>query len=525
MLNARPATRVLVLYAVGTQADDTEWTGPLYAQLVQNLLGHFEVSTTVKSLGAYRRGDLDRHDLTIYLGVVYDDPLPGDFRKDALATSKTLLWVDFNLWQIAWSGDADEQADNPAFVRRFGIRFLEMDGSGYPEIRYRGRQFRKNQNDPTLGRVSIVDPAKAHEVAVAVRPPNYAIPYITQAANLWYVSDNPFDDVIACDRYFAFADALHDVLGISHPESHRAIVRIEDVHPLASTARLRAIGELCESLKVPFCVSVIPEYRDPLGSNNNGVGRVVKMTDVPEFIAALRYLEQCGGQLLMHGYTHQLDEIPNPLNGVTAEDAEFYRKTSDTDDGLPVPGDSAKWARGRVNAGLSLFRRSRLIPVGWNTPHYVASVTDYLQFARMFRLFVDRGQYYSADSAGNLHTMDQAAPYVLTDIYGCLRVPETLGYIHQNPGAGEPTANMPEDIARSAAAYMGVRDGWAGFFYHWYLDPDYLREAVLKIKALGYEFVPPTSVKSARNSNNFTGLHSRNQKAEGRNDAHNRRRF
>jgi hypothetical protein len=85
-------------------------------------------------------------------------------------------------------------------------------------------------------------------------------------------------------------------------------------------------------------------------------------------------------------------------------------------------------------------------------------------------------------------------PYVLTDVYGCLRVPETLDYIRLKPTSDEPTANLPEDMAASAEAYLAVRDGWAGFFYHPYLDPKYLREAIVRIKALGYNFVPITSV-------------------------------
>jgi len=60
--------------------------------------------------------------------------------------------------------------------------------------------------------------------------------------------------------------------------------------------------------------------------------------------------------------------------------------------------------------------------------------------------------------------------------------------------ADEPVANTPANMADSAEAYLAVRDGWASFFYHLYLDPKYLREAIVKIKALGYTFVPITPV-------------------------------
>jgi hypothetical protein len=35
-----------------------------------------------------------------------------------------------------------------------------------------------------------------------------------------------------------------------------------------------------------------------------------------------------------------------------------------------------------------------------------------------------------------------------------------------------------------------VRDGWAGFYFHNYLAPDYLAQTVNGLKSLGYEFVP-----------------------------------
>jgi Fe-S oxidoreductase len=47
---------------------------------------------------------------------------------------------------------------------------------------------------------------------------------------------------------------------------------------------------------------------------------------------------------------------------------------------------------------------------------------------------------------------------------------------------------MPEDLIRRAKALKVVRDGWAGFYFHWYLDPDLLRQTVQGLKDLGYEF-------------------------------------
>jgi hypothetical protein len=49
---------------------------------------------------------------------------------------------------------------------------------------------------------------------------------------------------------------------------------------------------------------------------------------------------------------------------------------------------------------------------------------------------------------------------------------------------------LPKDLIQRAKALKVVRDGWAGFYFHWYIDPAYLVETVNGIKDLGFEFTP-----------------------------------
>ena len=53
----------------------------------------------------------------------------------------------------------------------------------------------------------------------------------------------------------------------------------------------------------------------------------------------------------------------------------------------------------------------------------------------------------------------------------------------------EGTPTLPEDLLKRAKALKVVRDGWAGFYFHWYLNPGYLAQTVNGLKSLGYEFV------------------------------------
>jgi hypothetical protein len=45
-------------------------------------------------------------------------------------------------------------------------------------------------------------------------------------------------------------------------------------------------------------------------------------------------------------------------------------------------------------------------------------------------------------------------------------------------------------LLKRAKALKVVRDGWAGFYFHWYLDPQELRKTVIGLQELGFTFTP-----------------------------------
>ena len=65
---------------------------------------------------------------------------------------------------------------------------------------------------------------------------------------------------------------------------------------------------------------------------------------------------------------------------------------------------------------------------------------------------------------------------------------EAVGRRLPNGDDGVPV--VAADLIRRAKALNVVRDGWAGFYYHWYLNPAILTEVVNGLKAIGYQFVP-----------------------------------
>jgi hypothetical protein len=79
------------------------------------------------------------------------------------------------------------------------------------------------------------------------------------------------------------------------------------------------------------------------------------------------------------------------------------------------------------------------------------------------------------------------------DVYGSKVLPENLGAIAPSTWHSYK-ARRPQDLVRAARANLVVRDGFAAFYFHPFLDLDYLKRTVEGIEAAGYRFVDPASL-------------------------------
>jgi len=484
----------LVLYdANGTYG----WIGALYAYQIGNMLTHFGVTVTRKGIESYKTGDLANYSSAYYIGTTYYNSIPKSFKTDFIANDNPFCWMGYNIWSVAWN--ASGSAWNSAFTNKWGFQFAYLDGTGYPTVNYKNSTLTctRAQYDPQQGDTTILDPTLASAVATATDGTN-VVPYITRSKNLWYVADNPLEYVSynrGDDRMLAFADVLSDVTGIVTTTDMRAVLRIEDVSAICDSASLRGIADTLYAEGIPYVVCVIPDYKDPLGVFNGGVPLEIQLQNSPTFIADLQYMQSKGAQLIMHGVSHQYSNVPNPVNGVSAADVEFFRVTTDANgnqvDVGPVTEDSTSWVTSRLATGFSMFKSAGLAkPTGWNSPHYYGTPTDYKVFAKDFTYSLDRVLTFATDQNKNLQYLIQYSPYVIHDEFGNHRIPETLGYYDPNGTNGR--VNLPTDMIYYAQQIQCVRGGWAGCYYHWFLGTDALKQLVDGIKGLGYTFVDPS---------------------------------
>lgn len=540
--------RCLVLYDDGGSGDPYGWIGDVHSKLLTNLLGRFthgesRMNRTVrKPMSQYAAGDTERYEATFYIGSSSGSVLPAAFKNDFMATSKPVVWFRYNIDQVAWGTNKD------AFQSRFGLRFdgnttTEAKYQTYSQVNYKSRSVLRNSAaDPVIGWMNIITPTANRQVVATVSDPvntgNAPIPYITRSGNFWYVADNPFSYISEEDRFLVIADVLFDVLDVRQPQRQRALVRLEDVSAHSNPDELLACANYLASVRVPFSIALIPIYKDPLGTFNGGQPRTIPISQAPAVLAAVNRMVELGGQIVMHGTTHQYSNVPNPFNAVSAADYEFYRVTENPDGSLnyvgPIPGDSAAWCSDVLDQGRAELRRAGLKPFAFTTPHYTASAIDYQVIGRTFNCTYQRVNYFEGpfsafpppgvgrdgdkeDGRGRgrgpdgerggpgtrgghgvggagtapapVHFGGEFFPYVINgDVYGQKVIPENLGCVLP------PTTRLPADIIRAAKCNLVVRDAFASFFYHPPLGVPNLQEIVQGITNLGYRFVRASSL-------------------------------
>ncbi len=416
------------------------------ARHLEVLLRHFETETTIIPLEENDSFVIDPEaEYIFYLGIEYRDALPSDFIDYISDTEKTICWINYN---IQYAGED--------LLKRFGFHYEDLDESSSYQVVYKGIEFAKI--DSSLNIMSIDNPDQCRLLATA-KSEEKEVPYIIKCRNFWYVADIPSSFVIEGGRHIVFADLLHDILREDHKEKHQALVRIEDVSPESNPESLRAIADFLDSKNVSFSVGLVPFYLNPTDN------ATVSLTDRPELVEAIQYMVSKGGTVILHGCTHQ-------YRGETTVDYEFWDEFSDQ----PIFEDSKEYVRIRIEKALDECSANDIYPLVWETPHYAASLLDYQVIDQYFSTCYERRQ--TMDISGT----DQLLPFFIPadDVHNQL-IPENLGYIPmENPS--------PEKMISDAEKNLAVRDGFASFFFHPFVDLNVLKELVKSIQELGYTF-------------------------------------
>ena len=122
---------------------------------------------------------------------------------------------------------------------------------------------------------------------------------------------------------------------------------------------MRDLADYLSGRGVPFQISLIPIYRDPAANEE------IYLSDRPAFVRAIRYMVSKGGLVVLHGVTHQ-------YRGKSGDDFEFWDGLSDK----PIQADSRTLVERKLSLGLEECFKNGIYPVTWETPHYMALISE-----------------------------------------------------------------------------------------------------------------------------------------------------
>jgi uncharacterized protein YdaL len=460
--------RVLVLFE-GTDVETNLGRGDAF-QLSQ-LMGHFKTRTDVRSVEEYRAGQMEAYDVVCFVGYTLRCTPPAAFMKDLVKRERTVIWLHTGMAAFSRAQDLD---------KRYGFTAERVDTTrGWTQVRRGKDLFTKTEPNLTLCRIT--DATRCKEVATAHSQRKGQTPYVLRSGAFWYVADSPFALAYEHDRYLLFADLLHDMLGEQHPSSHRAMIRIEDIHPLEDPERLRQVADVLYEEGVPFLVGLTPYFVD------TEAGLRVSLSDKPELVDAIHYMVSKGAAIVMHGATHQ-------YKGVTAVDYEFW----DVATNAPIDRETHEYVRGKVSDGLEEMIRNGIYPILWETPHYTGSMIAYQAISTIFSAAMEqRCAINNAD-----HT--QFFPYtIFSDNHGQKIYAENLGYVPFDPDDPSVASSQVDRIIENARVNLAVRDGFASCFFHSFVPLENLRRLVRGVRAQGYTYI------DLQRQNNIVHLHDK----------------
>lgn len=221
-----------------------------------------------------------------------------------------------------------------------------------------------------------------------------------------------------------------------------ALIRFEDVTAgdeyliSDNLEKFRVVADFMFSARVPFHIAWIPRFVDPPNNIDNDISKHYSMPNA-NFLFTIEYLLNKGGQIGLHGYTHQYGYE------VSAEGTEFNEERNNDE----------KSIRKRVEAAINTAKKLELPFKFFESPHYAATEFQQSIFEQYFDIIYE-------GYVGIWGEKIVKSPRNNTTLY----IPTPLSYVEGKDG----TKKMLDRINNLDEETL------ASLFYHPYKDFEYI---------------------------------------------------
>lgn len=222
-----------------------------------------------------------------------------------------------------------------------------------------------------------------------------------------------------------------------------ALIRLEDVmfdgqkttENRDHLLKLRAMGDALYAKAVPFHVAWIPRYINPPKQLDNDLLTDFGIQNV-DYVYALDYLRYSGGQMGLHGYTHQSGKT------VSAAGADFGKKAS----------TSKEEAAKRMKQAINVADKLEIPYTFFEFPHYDSTAVQRRVAEKLFPYI------YEAYDGNSMQTIKA--------VNGSKYVPTPMDYVHSSTKVNEFYQLQEKTIAEGSLG---------SFFFHQAIENPYMQ--------------------------------------------------
>lgn len=315
--------------------------------------------------------------------------------------------------------------------------------------------------------------------------------------------------------YYLAAESLFDPIGKalgeilfsffnqqSDKQLHKYL-RLEDVNPKADYNVLMEIAKYLKSKHIPYMIALIPVYVNPES------GEEVHLSNSPQLVKTLQYMQNNGASIILHGYRHQYS------NEETGEGFEFW----DVKQNRPIMQEQSQLAKGRedfsteqkyqsyvikgkayekkyfteaIQSGVQELVTHKLYPLAFEAPHYSMSQEGYKILSKHFSTYVGKVQLTDQTWKGVYAPLYDSTPHFL---HGMKLLPETVGYVVDGD------KDSINNIRSTALINEEFSDAYISSYYHPYLGISKLKKLVNIM-----ESVPNAEWLDLKNSESYVSI-------------------
>lgn len=407
---------------------------------LNELLYKFNKSVDNIYVNDYKKGTLTKYDSVFVINI--ENEINNTDLLDDLTNYKNSIY---------WIGNRIE--DLLSYSNKYDLIYDKKVNS-INKLNYKGKNLTISGSDY----FDVVNTRGENNKVLATMKDSYnEYPYVINNKNLYFIAEYKID------QSFIFEDTLNDFYNIKNFEKGKVFVRIEDVHLFRDKNNLKEIVDYLYSEGIPFMIALIPAYVD------SKTGKINTIKDDPEFIQTIKYMQDRGGSVILHGYMHSLDK-----REISGEGYEFWDMEKDE----TISENMENYVKDRVLSGLRVCVEQGIYPLAFEAPHYAMDQNGYTELKKYFSTYV--GQYQN----NNENFATSSFPYIIEGSKNFnILIPENLGYIERDN-------KFSIDIIKNNFYKLSMVRGYTGgFFFHPYMNIDYLKQVISYLKDNDAEFL------------------------------------